>query len=180
MFSLILCIGTWPGPFDHHLAVALPGDAGELAERLELGELGGIVGVGDRARPQAIAQGEADVVGAADLADLLEVLVEEALAMMRQAPLRHDRAAAGDDAGDAVDGERHVVQAHAGVDREVIDALLRLLDERVAEDLPGQVLGDAAHLLERLIDRHGADRHRASCAGSTRGWCGCCGRWRGP
>ena len=52
-------------------------------------------------------------------------------------------------------------QAHAGVDGEVVDALLGLLDQRVAEDLPGQVLGHAAHLLQRLVDRHGADRHRA-------------------
>ena len=32
--------------------------------------------------------------------------------------------------------QRDVVQPHAGMDREVIDALLRLLDERVAEDFP--------------------------------------------
>ena len=54
----------------------------------------------------------------------------------------------------------HVAQQHAGVDGEVVDALLALLDERVAVDLPRQILGPAADLLERLIDRHGADRHR--------------------
>ncbi len=46
------------------------------------------------------------------------------------------------------------------MDGEVVDALLALLDQRVAEDLPGQVLGDAADLLQRLVDRHRADRHR--------------------
>ena len=54
----------------------------------------------------------------------------------------------------------HVAQQHAGVDGEVVDALLGLLDERVAVDLPGQILGPAADLLERLVDRHRADRHR--------------------
>ncbi len=47
------------------------------------------------------------------------------------------------------------------MDREIIDPLLGLLDQCVAEDLPGQVLGDAADLLQRLIDRHRTDRHRA-------------------
>ncbi len=80
--------------------------------------------------------------------------------MMREAPLRHDRAAARDDAGHALRGQRNERQAHAGVDREVIDALLGLLDQRVAEELPGEVLGDAANFFERLVDRHRADRHR--------------------
>ena len=86
--------------------------------------------------------------------------VEEVLLVVRQAPLRHDRAAARHDAGDALRGQRDVAQQHAGVDGEIVDALLALLDERVAVDLPGEILGPAAHFLERLIDRHGADRHR--------------------
>ncbi len=80
--------------------------------------------------------------------------------MMREAPLGHDRAAARDDAGDAVGGERHVGQPHAGVDGEVVDALLALLDERVLVDLPCQLDGIAVALLQRLVDRHGADGHR--------------------
>src|SRR6185312_4290293 len=47
-----------------------------------------------------------------------------------------------------------------GMDGEIIDALLALLDQRVAEHLPGQVLGLAADLFQRLIDRHGADGNR--------------------
>ena len=79
---------------------------------------------------------------------------------MREAPLGHDRAAARHDAGHALRGQRNVAQQHAGVDREVVDALLGLLDQRVAVDLPRQVLGLAVDFLERLVDRHGADRHR--------------------
>ena len=168
------------GALDHDLAALLPGDLGELAQRLQLGELRGIVGVGDRARTQAVAQREAHVVLAHEVADLVEALVQEALLVMRQAPLGHDRAAARDDAGLAVGGERHVGQAHAGMDGEVVDALLGLLDQRVAVDLPGELDGIAVALLQRLVDRHRADRHRASCAGSIRGCCGCCGRWRDP
>ncbi len=46
------------------------------------------------------------------------------------------------------------------MDGEVIDPLLRLFDERVAINFPGQFLGAAADFFQRLIDRHGADRHR--------------------
>ena len=59
---------------------------------------------------------------------------------MREAPLGHDRTAAADDAGDALGGERDVGQAHARVDGEVVHALLRLLDERVAIDFPCQAV----------------------------------------
>ena len=79
--------------------------------------------------------------------------------MVREAPLGHDRSAARDDAGHAAGGQRDVAQQHAGMDREVVDALLGLLDQRVAVDFPGQILGAAADLLERLVDRHRADRH---------------------
>jgi hypothetical protein len=86
--------------------------------------------------------------------------VGEVLPVVRQAPLGVDRAAARHDAGQAPGGERDVAQQDAGVDGEVIHSLLRLLDQGVAIDLPGQLLGLAAHLLERLVDRHGADWHR--------------------
>ena len=80
--------------------------------------------------------------------------------MVRQAPLGHDRAAARDDAGHPRRRQRHVRQSHAGVDGEVVDPLLGLFDQRVAEQLPGQLLGNASDLLQRLVDRHGPDRHR--------------------
>ena len=80
--------------------------------------------------------------------------------MLGQAPLRHHRAAAAHDAGDPACRQRHMRQPHAGVDGEVVDALLALLDQRVAIDLPVELGRIAAHLLQRLVDRHGADRHR--------------------
>ena len=79
---------------------------------------------------------------------------------MRQAPLGHDRAAARDDAGDPISGEMDVAEPHAGVDGEIIDALLALLDQRVLVAFPVELDGVAVDLLQRLVDRHGADRHR--------------------
>ena len=108
MLALILCIGTWPGPSIITWHAVLPGDLGQLAQGLQLGELGRVVGVGDAAGAQAVAQREGDVVGPHDLADVVEVLVEEVLLVVGQAPLGHDRAAARDDAGDALGGQRDV------------------------------------------------------------------------
>ena len=79
--------------------------------------------------------------------------------MMREAPFGHDGAAARHDAGDALRGQRHIAQPHARVDGEIVDALLALLDQRVLVDLPVELDGIAVHLLQRLIDRHRADRH---------------------
>jgi hypothetical protein len=129
-----LCIGTWPG--------------------LRL-----VIGVGGRTGAQAVAEREGDVIGLHDLANLVKPLVEEALAVMGEAPFGHDRAAAADDPGDAFGGQGDVGQADARVDREIVDALFGLLDQRVAVDLPRQVFRYPSHFLERLIDRHGADRH---------------------
>ena len=136
MFSLILCIGTWPGPsiitctsWRQAISVSSPSVR-------QLGELGLVVGVGDRARTQPVAEREGDVVGGEDLAQLLEVRVEEVLLVVGQAPGGQDRPAPADDAGHALGGQRHVAQQHAGVDGHVVDALLGLLDDRVAVDRP--------------------------------------------
>lgn len=87
------------------------GDLGQLAQGFQLGELRGIVGVGDRAGTQPVAEGEGHVVAGQDLAEFLEMGVEERL-LVCQAPGGHDRPAAGDDAGDAVHGQRDVAQQH--------------------------------------------------------------------
>ena len=43
-------------PLDHDLDVVLPGDLGQLTKRLELRELGLVVGIGDRAGAEAVTQ----------------------------------------------------------------------------------------------------------------------------
>jgi hypothetical protein len=49
--------------FVHHLHAFGPGAAGEFALHFEFGELGFVVGVGNRAGAQAVADAEGDVVG---------------------------------------------------------------------------------------------------------------------
>ncbi len=80
--------------------------------------------------------------------------------MMAQAPFRHDGTTARDNARHALGGHRHVCKPHARMDGEIINALLRLLNQRVTENFPGKVFRHTVHLLQRLIDRHRANRHR--------------------
>ena len=135
------------GAFDHHLHIVLPRNLRQLAEGFELAELGLVVGIGDRAGAHAITQGKRHIVLLANFADFLEAFVEKTFLMVRYAPLGHDRAAAADDTADALGGHGDMTQADAGVDGEIVDPLLGLLDERVAEKLPRQVFRIIADLL---------------------------------
>ena len=47
------------------------------------------------------------------------------------------------------------------MNREVIHSLLALFDEGVTVDFPIQVFHYTVHLFKSLVDRYGADRHRA-------------------
>src|SRR5918992_535430 len=116
-----------------------------------------IVGVSDTARPQSVAEREGHVVSFHDLADLFEMSVKKVLLMVRQTPFRQNRAAPRHDSGNALSRPWNVAQQHSGVDREVIDPLLGLLNQRVAVDLPGEILGFATDLFEGLINRHSPD-----------------------
>ena len=147
------------GTLDHRLHVVLPGDLRELPERGELRHLRLVVGVVAGARTQSVAEAERHVVRLHDFADILEARVQERFLVMREAPLGHDRSAAADDARHSLRGERNVAEQHPGVNREIVHALLGLLDQRIPVDLPGQLFRTAIDLLQRLVDRHGPDRH---------------------
>ena len=149
--------GHVAGPLVHDLNVLVPGALGEIALDLELAKLGLVVGIRDGAWTKPVADREADVVRRHDLADLVPVRVEEVLLVMCEAPLRHDGAAAADDARDALGRPRDEAKQNARVDREVVHALLGLLDERLTEEVPRELLGPSSDLLECLVDRDGSD-----------------------
>ena len=133
--------------FDKGLHVVLPGNLGQLTQGAQFGKLGFVVGIRHRTRTQAIAEREAHIVSLHDFANFLKVGVEETLSVMRQTPLRHDGTATANDPRDPLGGQRHVCQTHTGVNGEVIHTLLGLFDQRVAEQLPGQVFSNAVTFL---------------------------------
>src|SRR5262245_6222694 len=106
--------------FIHYLAAHLPGDFGQLTLCAQLGKLSLIVRIGDRSRPQTIAQAEADIIGPHDFAYFAKSRVEKALAVMREAPLGHYRASSRNNPGNAVCGQWDVTQQHACVNGEIV------------------------------------------------------------
>ena len=103
---------------------------------MQFAELCGIVGIGHAAGAQAVAEAKRYVVSLHDFADFVEMGVEEVFLMMRQTPFRHNRTAARHDAGDALGGKRYITQQHAGMDGEIVHALLGLLNQGIAEQRP--------------------------------------------
>ena len=75
---------------------------------------------------------------------------------MDEHPLGEERPAARDNADEALLDERQVLLEHARVDREVVDALPRLVLEGFEHHLLVEVLDLAAD--DHRVDRDGADR----------------------
>ncbi len=148
----------WPGPFDHHLNVVVPGLPGQLSQCFQFGELSRIAGVGDGAGPQSIAQGEADIVFLEDLADRVEVLIEQILLVILHHPFSQDRPAAAYDPGDPFGCQRNVLHQHAGVNGHVIDALLGLLLDDFEHHVDVQIF-NPADAGKSFVYRHRPDRH---------------------
>ena len=154
------CIGNVTGTFDHHLYVMFPSAFCQLSERAQFGELRFVIGVINRAGAKTIAQTERNVISLHDFADLIEIRVEEILLMVGKTPLGHNRTAARHDSRQSLRRERNPRQSNTGVQREIVDTLLSLLDERVAHQFPGEFFRASAHFFKSLIDGNGANRHR--------------------
>ena len=99
-------------------------------------KLSRIVGIVSRARTQSVAQRERHIVAGTDVADIIEVLVEETLLLMHAAPLGDDAAATAYHARETIVGEVDVLQTYAAMYRKVVHSLFTLLDEGVTEYLP--------------------------------------------
>ena len=80
--------------------------------------------------------------------------------MVSKAPPRHDGATAADDAGHAIACQRYIGQENTGVNGHIVHALFALLDDGIAEDLPGQILCYTIDLFQSLVDGHGANGNR--------------------
>ena len=85
----------WPGPSIITWHAVLPRLERQFAQRLQLGELGLVVGVGQAAGPQAVAEAVGHVVGPQDLAQLVEVRVPRVLLVAGQHPLRRSASRRG-------------------------------------------------------------------------------------
>ena len=83
-------------PLNEGLHILVPGTQHELAHRVKFGKLSSIVSVGRAARAQTVAERESHVILSHDVTYLVEVVVEERLLIVDEAPFAHDAATAAD------------------------------------------------------------------------------------
>src|SRR5580704_12964003 len=148
--------GDVAGAFDHDLDVFFPGFFGELAEDFELGELRFVAGIGNAAGAKTVSERKADVVLFENFDDAFDIFVEEVLLFVMLHPVSHQRAAAADDAGDALADEGNVFAQDAGVDGHVVDALFGLLFDDFEHEVESEIFG-AANAGDRFVNGDGAD-----------------------
>ena len=91
-----------PGPFDEALHARLVAARRKSADHPQLAVLSFVARIGNAPRAQAVSERERHVIVAADFKELVEMLVGHVLASVREHPACHDRAAAGDDAQNAL------------------------------------------------------------------------------
>ncbi len=91
-------MGTWPGPSIITWQSCARARRPSSPITLQLGELGLVAGVGQRAGPQPVAQAPGHVVLVHDVAQFVEMGVERVLLAVDRHPLGHQRPAAADDA----------------------------------------------------------------------------------
>ena len=87
------------GPFYHNLDIMLPRYLGQFTQGTQFTHLRFIISIINAARSQTVAQTETDVIGFHDLANVLEMGIEEVLFVVRQTPFSHDGAPARHNAG---------------------------------------------------------------------------------
>src|SRR4030095_104408 len=153
--------GDMPWAFNHGLYVMLPGNLRQLTQCFKLSKLGLIVRIGNGAGPKSVAEAERDVVGFHDFADLFKMRVEKVLGMMGQAPFGQDGTTTRNDTRHPFGCQWDIAQSYASVNGEIVHTLFGLLNERVAEDFPRQLLGFAVYFFQRLVDWHSSDGYRA-------------------
>ena len=99
-FHIFLNLMHWymARTFDKCLYILSPSTLNEFAHSIKLGKLCCIVGIIGRTWTQAVAQRNGNIIFSADVADVIEMFVEETLLLMHLAPLRDDATTTAHDA----------------------------------------------------------------------------------
>mmetsp|Transcript_59573 Transcript_59573/g.72914 ORF Transcript_59573/g.72914 Transcript_59573/m.72914 type:complete len:477 (+) Transcript_59573:302-1732(+) len=149
-----------PWAFIHDLDTLLPSTLGQIALHLELAELGLVIGILDAARTESITNAEGHVVLLANVQNVIPVLVCEILLVLGDAQLGMDGTTTADNTSEALGCQWHKTQQHTRMNRPIVHTLFGLLDQRLAEDLPRQILRNTINLLQSLVNWDRANGHR--------------------
>ena len=152
--------------FDHDLHILRPCALGELAEANKFLDLTDIRSVRKAPGAAGIAEGDGDVVLAADIEDLVKVLIEGIFLPRHAHPCKYEGPAARDDIHlalvlfDLLDG----LARDPAVERHEIHAVLRVQTDDVDKVLCAQRRKIALIVDDAVIDGDGAD-HRGAFRG---------------
>ena len=112
------------------------------------------------ARTQTVSQRDCHIIFATDVANVIEVGIEETLLLMHRAPFGNDTSTTAHHPRKSSLREVHILKADTTMDREIIDTLLGLFDERIAEKSPCEILNLSTRFFKGLIHRNGTHGHR--------------------
>ena len=149
---LNLVHGYVSGSFDKSLHVLCPGAEYKLAHGIEFGKLRFVVGIVRRAGTQAVAQGNGYIVLRQYIADVVEMFVQKAFAVVHQTPFAHDASSTADNAAQTFIGKMNIMTADTCMNRKIIHALFALFNQGIAVELPREVFHFAVHFLQCLIN----------------------------
>ena len=142
------------------LYILIPCPKHKLAHSVKLGKLGCIISIGSTSWAQTIAKTQGNIVARYYIADIIKMLIQETLLVVYQAPFAHNTTATTNNTAQTAIGQMNIVATDAGVDSEVVNTLLALLNQCVAINLPRQIFYFSINLLQCLINRHCAYWYR--------------------
>ena len=122
--------------FDKSLHVLLPSPCDQFSHGIEFGKLSSIVGIGYASRAQSVAKRESHIILCHDIADIIEMFIQETFLLMYEAPLGHDTASSAYDATQTIVRQMHIMESDACMNGEIVHALLTLFDECILIYLP--------------------------------------------
>ena len=146
--------------FDKGLYVFGPGPFHQFAHGVQFGKLGTVVGIENRPGTQTVTERYGHVVLSQNVADVVEMFIQETFLLMISAPLGDDASATAHHSAKPFVGIVYVFESDTAMNREIIHALFALFDQRVAEKFPGQVFCLAVYLFHGLVHRHCSYRYR--------------------
>ncbi len=151
-------------PFDHDLHVLFPGAYSQLAKDLELFHLPWVRSVQDRPRTKAVAQAQRHIITVRDINYFIKDFVKWIFFFIAQHPAGDHGPASRHDTHDAfLPGKsRQAAARHAGMDREKIHSLARLIlqyRQNVARGKIQYIFAARKRPRGDLVYGHCADRH---------------------
>ena len=148
--------------FNHDLDVVGPSTFGQFAQRNEFFDLGGIGSIMGTARTAGVAETQGDIIFFTDVEETVVVFVERVFLVVHFHPGEEQRAAAGNDVGQArvVFDALSRLAIHAAVDGHEVDAVFCVLFDDGEKFIDGNVFQVLFQHADSIVHGDRADHGR--------------------